>query len=151
MYKSRPIFILTIISVILVTTSCKDNSTGSDDPSIVITNITSSLLSLNECNIDSGLPASEFLFEVDFDANSDIEIDGVEFDLIFIGGGESPNRFSDDFDLSNEGLEFDWCFRFANTEGVELILKILANDETLESNEVTIKVDKPEGANKTTG
>ena len=101
------------------------------------------------CDFGSDGVGSAFLIEIDFDASSNIEIDGIEYDLNFVGGAEFANTFVDDFDLTNEGLEFIRCFLFEDTEGVELAeLKILANDESVESNEVNISIDRPEGANK---
>ena len=128
--------------------SCKDDSTSSDRTFVEITNAAGTLLELNECSFDSEAPGSNFLFEISFDASSDVEIDGVEFDLSFVNGATFNNIFFDDFDMTNGGLEFEYCFRFEGTDGFELDLKILANNESLESNEVTISIDRPEGANK---
>ena len=130
--------------------SCKDDSTSPDETYIEITNVTATLFGLNVDGCDFGEDGvgSAFLFDVAFEASSDIEVDGVEFDLNFVGGAEFPNTFTDDFDLTNSGLEFIRCFRFEGTEAVELDLKILANDESIESNEVNIRIEAPEGANK---
>ncbi|NBC02674.1 MAG: hypothetical protein GVY20_03115 [Bacteroidetes bacterium] len=145
------IFFFVILIVFTEVISCKDNSTNVNTPSLEITNVTYSLFALNSdgCDFGSDGVGSAFLIEIDFDASSNIEIDGIEYDLNFVDRAEFPNTFVDDFDLTNEGLEFIRCFLFEETEGVELAeLKILANDESVESNEVNISIDRPEGANK---
>ena len=71
----------------------------------------------------------------------------MEFDLLWSDGSESQNRFEDDFNLSGGMLDFDWCFRFGTLDWFELDVKVLANDEEIESNIYTIRVEKPDGAN----
>lgn len=146
-YLSIPVIIMGML--VLTVTSCKDDSTSSEDISIEILNVTQSLIELNECDIDSGLPASEFLFEMEYVASTQVDIDGVEFDLNWSSGDQSHNIFTNDFNDDEGTLLFDWCFRYSDNEDwFELDLKILAEDEEVESNEVTIRVDKPENANK---
>lgn len=149
MQKTASICLTAFIFSFLII-SCKDSSTNSGEPFIEITNAATTLFALNDdgCDFgDSGV-GSAFLFEIDVDASSDIEIDGVEFDISFVDGAEIPNRFTNDFDLTDDGLEFIWCFRFEETGGVELDLKILANNESIESNVVSINIERPDGANK---
>lgn len=93
--------------------------------------------------------ATEFLFDIEYEATDEIDIDGVEFDLTWSNGDQSDNRFSSQFNANSNTVSFDWCFRFGNEqEWFELDLKILAEDEDVESNEFNIRVDRPEGANK---
>lgn len=133
-----------------ITTSCKDDSASSDSgASVEIINATSAIVELNACNIDSGNPATEYLYTIEYLANpAEIDIDGVEFDLTWSDGDEDPNIFTNEFDRNGSTLEFDWCFRFGDTEWFELDLKILADDEQVESNEFNIRVERPDGANK---
>lgn len=135
------------ISLVIVT-SCKDDSTSSGDITIEIVNGTSTFNELNDCDIGSGASATEFLFSLGFEASDNIDIDGVEFDLVWSDEDEAPNIFTDDFEVTNQTLQFHWCFRYGPTDWFELDLKILAEDEEVESNEYTIRVDRPEGANK---
>lgn len=139
---------LSIMGLIaLLGTSCKD-SASSDSPVIQITEGSYSVVELNGCDIDSGDPASSILFVLDFESSSGVEIDGIEFDVLFESGTELPNFFEDDFDITGNSLEFDYCFRFAGSSWVEIYPLLLAEDEELESNEITIRVEKPDGANK---
>ncbi len=131
-----------------ILTSCKDDSTSSDDITIEIVNGTFSFNEVNECDFDSGASGTEFLFLIEYEASDDIDISGVEFDLIWSDGEEDPNIFDDLFEATNQTLQFEWCFRFGTTEWFELDLKILAENREVESNEYTIRVDKPEDANK---
>lgn len=147
----RPKYLSIHLALLALTaTSCKDDSTSSDDISIQIINVSQSLSELNECDIDSGLPASEFLFDIEYTSSSaNIDIDGIEFDLVWSSGDQENNIFTNQFNVNDETLTFDWCFRYgAEEEWIELDLKILAEDEEVESNEATIRVDKPENANK---
>jgi hypothetical protein len=141
----------TIIAGILVltTVSCKDNSTNSSDVSIVITNVTQSIVELNGCDIGSGPMASEFLFDIEYEASEEIDIDGIEFDLNWSSGDQDNNVFVSQFNATNVTADFDWCFRYgAEEQWFELNLKIIAENERAESNEFKIRVDRPEGANK---
>lgn len=141
--------IITAIILILTSASCKDSSTNSSDISIEIVNVNQSLLSLNQCDIGSGLPASEFLFDIEYEASEGIDIDGIEFDLLWSAGDVDSDIFSGQFKASAETVTFDWCFRYgAEEEWFELDLKIIAENEKVESNEFNIRVDKPDGANK---
>lgn len=137
--------------LILALNSCKDDSTSSSDISIVITNVTQSLLELNECDIGSGPMASEFFFEIEYEASEDIDIDGVEFDLSWSSGDQDNDIFVSQFNADDETADFDWCFRYGNQEQwFELDLKIIAENEDVESNEFNIRVDRPNDANKIT-
>lgn len=144
------IFSMAIFIVFMTMISCKDNSTNNNSPSIEINDATATLFQLNTdgCDFGSGNIGSAFLIELNIDSSSDIEIDGIEFDITFVGGAEFENSFTDDFDLTNDGLEFIRCFRFGETQEVIMDIRILANDETIESNEITISIDRPDGANK---
>lgn len=141
--------VIAVYMIVLSAVSCKDNSTNSSDMSIVITNVTHTIVELNNCDIGSGLPASEFLFEIDYEASEEIDIDGIEFDLLWSSGDEEGDIFSGQFNAATETVTFDWCFRYGDEEQwFELDLKIIAENERAESNEFNIRVDKPEGANK---
>lgn len=132
----------------LSVSACKDDSASSNSASIEITNATVTFIDVNDCDIGSGPEATEFLFTLSIDATPGIDINGVEFDLIWSDGEEDPNIFSEDFNIAEGTLDFDWCFRYGTTEWFELDMKILAEDEEIESNEYNIRVDRPNGANK---
>ena len=140
-------FLLALCIILLSFASCKDDSTSSAMPIVEITDGSYTVIEINDCDI-GGDPATEFLFELIYNASSDIDIDGVEFDDLFSSGQEIENNFEDDLDVSGNSLSFDWCYRFGSNEWVELTLKILAENEQVESNEYTLRVDRPEGANK---
>lgn len=140
------ILFASIFLLALTVTSCKD-STSSDSSFIEITEGTYSVVELNNCNIDAGDPATRFQFVLDFESSSEVEIDGIEFDVLFEGGTEVQNLFEDDFDVFGNSVEFDYCFRFGSSSSwVEIYPSILAEDEELESNEITIRIERPEGA-----
>jgi hypothetical protein len=148
---TKQTFIIAAGILLLTAPSCKDNSTNSSDVSIVITNVTPTLAELNQCDIGSGSMASEFLFEIEYEASEEIDIDGVEFDLDWSSGDQDNNIFASQFNATTETVTFDWCFRYGDEEQwFELDLKIIAENERAESNEFNIRVDKPEGANKST-
>ena len=133
----------------MIFTSCKDNSTSSDDISVEITDGSAAVIELNTCDIDSGSFATEFRFTLQLDAPSDVDIDGIEFDLTFQSGADISSLLQDSFNRSDQTVQFDYCFRYgSHGDWFELNLKILAEDEEIESNEYTIRVDRPEGANK---
>ncbi|MCG2588430.1 hypothetical protein [Rhodohalobacter sulfatireducens] len=141
--------VLVVFVLVLTSVSCKDNSTNSSNISIEITNVTPSLLSLNECDIGLGALASEFLFDIEYSATDEIEIDGIEFDLLWDSEDQENNILSSQFNPSDGSVSFDWCFRFGTDEQwFELDIKILAENGKVESNEYNIRVDKPVGANK---
>lgn len=90
-----------------------------------------------------------YLSNIDYEASDEIDIDGIEFDLTWSDGDQSNNRFSSNFNENGNTVSFDWCFRFGEEQDwFELDMKILAEDEEVESNEFNIRVDRPEGANK---
>ena len=132
----------------IAVTSCKD-SASSDAPFIRLDEAAYSVIDLNGCNIDSGSPATRFLFTLNFESSPEVEIDGIEFDLLFESGTEGQNIFEDNFEITGNSLEFDFCFRFGSASSwVEIYPFILAENEELESNKITIRIEKPEGANK---
>lgn len=137
----------TSILLFFILISCKDNSSSSSDITVTITNGTAAPIELNQCNIGSGSLATEFLFLLEYQSSDEIDIDGVEFDLTWSDGDGSQNIFENSFSDDNNILDFDWCFRYGSTEWFEIDVKILAEDEEIESNEYTIRVDRPEGAN----
>lgn len=148
---TKQTFIIAAGILLLTAASCKDNSTNSSDISIVITSVTQSVSELNQCDIGSGPMASEYLFEIEYEASEEIEIDGVEFDLDWSSGDQDNNIFASQFNATTETVTFDWCFRYGDEEQwFELDLKIIAENERAESNEYNIRVEKPEGANKRT-
>lgn len=60
----RLIISIAVCVWVFTAVSCKDNSSNSGGISIEIINVTQSLLELNQCDIDSGAMASEFLFNI---------------------------------------------------------------------------------------
>lgn len=129
---------------VLAIASCsKDDA----EPDIRITNGSSSFDVLNDCDIGSGPLATLFTFTLNLAALPAEDIDGIEFDLEWEDGSESQNLFDDNFDIIGNSLEFDWCFRFGSLNWFEIRAKVLADDERQESNEVTIRVNRPSGAN----
>ena len=149
MKRSETIHFVAILIVVCLTfSSCKDDSTSANGALIEITNVTSNVIELNSCEIDQGDLATEFLFDMEVEASPDLDIDGVEFDLTWSNGDESPNIFTNEFTTGENLVSFDWCFRYGTTEWFELDLKILAENEEVESNEYKIRVNQPNGANK---
>ena len=148
MRKLNLISTLLTILFLTVITSCKDDSTSSNQPVIEISQVSATIVDLNDCSIDSNDPATRYNFMLEYDASSEVSIDGVEFDLNWSNGDESPNIFANDVNVEANTVDFNWCFRYGSTDWFELDLKILAEDEQIESNEFNLRVDKPNGANK---
>lgn len=136
---------LPIIIAFLILTSCSDDDEV--QPTVRIVDGMSSYDVLNDCNIGSGDLATDFNFDLDIETTGNIEIDGVEFDIEWSDGSESLNRFEDNFVVVGNSLLFDWCFRFDYTEWFDLKITLLAGNEEIESNQFTIRVEKPEDAN----
>ncbi|MDZ7717341.1 MAG: hypothetical protein U5K72_04940 [Balneolaceae bacterium] len=142
------ILTITIFLLTLIVTSCKD-STSSESSFIEITDSSYSVVQLNGCDIDSGASATRFQFVLNFDSSSGVDISGIEFDILFESGTEGENIFEDDFEVVGQSLEFDFCFRFGSSSSwIEIYPSILANNEELVSNEITIRIERPEDANK---
>lgn len=130
--------------LLLFSPACNDDEA---DPALVLTGVSSSFDTLNECDIGGSTMATEFDFVLEFDRSEGIEIDGVEFDLYWSDGDDDQNNFTDNFDVVGNTVVFDWCFRYGTTEWFELDFKLLANGEEIESNVFKLRVEKPEGAN----
>ena len=94
-YLKSSILLLATSTIFLIFTSCKDNSTSSDDISVEITDGSAAVIELNTCDIDSGSFATEFRFTLQLDAPSDVDIDGIEFDVTFQSGAEISSLLQD--------------------------------------------------------
>jgi hypothetical protein len=103
--------------------------------------------SLNTCDIGSGSMATLFDFQIELDSVPTLDLGGVEFDLEWSNGDKSEDIFEDDFIISGSTIEYDWCFRFGNTDWFEVKPTIVDPNRNPLSNEVTIRVNKPAGAN----
>jgi len=142
-YLSQLVIFCTLV---LVLSGCKDDD-EEVQPIINLTSATYSVESLNACDIGSGDLASNFIFELEYEASPSLEFDGIEFDLRWSDGDQSNNIVVSTFQRSDDFVEFDWCFRFGTTEWFELDATIVGENETVESNPVTIRVEKPQDAN----
>lgn len=102
---------------------------------------------LNTCDIGSGAMATAFTFQIELESAPMLELGGVEFDLEWSDGDKSEDLFDDDFIILGSTIEYDWCFRFGSTDWFEVRPVIVDSDRNPLSNEVTIRVNKPAGAN----
>lgn len=105
--------------------------------------------SLNTCDIGSGANATVFTFQIELESvpMQELDLDGVEFDLEWSDGDTSEDIFEDDIIISGSTVEYDWCFRFGSTDWFEVKPVIVDSDRNPLSNAVTIRVNKPAGAN----
>ena len=102
---------------------------------------------LNDCALSSGSNGTRFDFQIELASAPTIPFDGIEFDVVWADGDVSNDRYDDDFIITGSTVEFDWCFRFGSLDWFEVKPTILDADGKALSNEITIRVDKPAGAN----
>lgn len=102
---------------------------------------------LNTCDIGSGDFATLFNFHLELPSAPTIEVGGVEFDLEWSNGNETENILEDDLVMTGTTISYDWCFRFGSTDWFELRQTLVDPDGKALSNEVTLRVNKPAGAN----
>jgi len=107
MRKLNLISTLLTILFLTVITSCKDDSTSSNQPVIEISQVSATIVDLNDCSIDSNDPATRYNFMLEYDASSEVSIDGVEFDLNWSNGDESPNIFANDVNVEANTVDFN--------------------------------------------
>ena len=131
------------VVLFLLAVSCKDD----DVRPLSASSGGSSFDELNMCDIGSGAMATVFDFQIELTAPPTIPLGGVEFDLEWSDGDTSDDIFENDLDISGSTVEFDWCFRFGSTDWFEIKATIVDDDRKPLSNSVTIRVNKPAGAN----
>ena len=102
---------------------------------------------LNGCDIGSGPMATEFIFEIELAMAPTMQLGGVEFDVEWADGDVSEDRFEEDIIISGTTIEYDWCFRFGSLDWFEVKATVVDDDRNPLSNEVSIRVNRPAGAN----
>lgn len=140
----KTVHTLIIAFAVLLMTAC---SKDDDMRPLKATSGSSSFDVLNDCDIGSGSNATSFTFEIELDSPPMIELGGVEFDLKWSDGDESDDAMDDDIIITGSTVAWDWCFRFGGTDWFEIKAVVLDDNLKAASNEVTIRVNKPAGAN----
>lgn len=138
--KSFPI--LSVLLLALIFMGCSDD----DDFALSASSGGATYDTVNTCG-NTAPYLTRFDFAIELESPPTEDLGGVEFDIEWSDGDIVEDRFEDDLIITGSVVEFDWCFRFGSTEWIELHCTILDEDDNVLSNEVTIRADKPDGAN----
>lgn len=136
----RTIVVACLFSLLFI--SCGDDES---DNFITAKSTTFIFNELNTCDIGSGLPATSFDFNIDYDASDNIEITNILFDLKW-SGGDTESTETNEFTDTGMRIEYDWCYRFGNDDWVEITQRLETKND-ITSNTSVIKVNRPDGAN----
>ena len=136
-----------LFTVLLCTTLCFNCSEDDDGPDLFIIAMTStsSFDDLNTCHIDSGALATMFDFTIPYEASDGIAINKVVFDIEW-SNGDTGSAESNEFINTGTDVLYNWCYRFATDEWVEITHR-LETEQGITSNPSVIRVFKPQSAN----
>lgn len=100
---------------------------------------------VNGCTLSSGSTGSRFNFAIPYTTSPGITIKKVEYSTKFSSGTTSEGDFDVSVDGTDGSVEFFSCIRFASTTWSERTYTLVSSNG-VKSNPLTIKIDKPAGA-----
>ena len=143
--RYRQLFILmlsTLVGTILL--GCNNDDVG-ENAFITAEATELNFDELNTCDIGSDLMATLFVLTIPYKTSSGNEVDKIEIDMKWSNGDEDSN-VEGNFTLENSKAYYDWCFRFGDTEWIEVTTRLVGK-QGIKSNPSLIRIVKPEGAN----
>lgn len=142
---SKVLCISLILLLMGTVLGCSKDDGGSDF-FITAKASTSSFEQLNTCDISSCCLATEFDFNVVYEASSGIEIDKIIFDLKWSDGDTETGVKEAVFSDSGTSVVYNWCYKFGDDDWVEITHRLISK-QGITSNTSVVRLNKPEGAN----
>ena len=100
---------------------------------------------LNTCDIGGCCLATEFDFTISYESSNGSKINKIMVSIIW-SDGDTDTFETDDFNDSGTVITYDWCYRFSDSEWVD-VTHVLVGKDGSKSNSSLVRVDKPEGGN----
>lgn len=138
---SHGIIVLAIVVVLVLGCSKDDDSAGTLEampPEVTFT-------ALNTCDIGGCCLATEFDFTISYESSNGSEINKITVSIQW-SDGDTDTFETNDFTDSGTVVTYDWCYRFSESEWVD-VSHVLVGKDGSKSNSSMVRVNKPEGGN----
>lgn len=100
---------------------------------------------LNTCDIGGCCLATEFDFTISYESSNGSEINKITVSIQW-SDGDTDTFETNDFTDSGTVVTYDWCYRFSESEWVD-VTHVLVGKDGSKSNSSMVRVNKPEGGN----